>query len=464
MKLNNFEYPILAGIFGLLVSVFLLTCSSKKSGIAFQEVQLDGKKEAVIEILATKIRYLDKMLEHLRADSSKRCSLKEDSCAGELEQVMNQLSETRNNREEIATALYQLSYSNADTVSLYYSKYLTIAAPRYRVALDSFNGKNITIHATIADTSFLDKTPFQNTVRLTLRPSNDKLIVDFVERNPVLGFWLILSIAQMALWFLLAVLLPGRLYQIREELRKPFDWKETLFSLVTPLIGISLFLYLFYFWLVDAFVFKDAIILDGFNARMIAYSIPGYIVAIICFAVFIFSAGMLKDIDKKVVKKKLAKKQAVAGAADDEPQAADQAITDSPADVEEIKKLKSLFNGAFIASAVVLSLFVLWLGILFNGVNQMEASRFYEQLSGRQYLNGNFVYMVGLMHTVLLLLFYIPVKLKFDSLDVMKQEESIEEKSPKSFIKFLGESLGTLLLTASPLIASLIEKAIANFL
>lgn len=437
MKLfNDFEYPILAGIAGFILAVSLFTCNGcpSKKTTTFRELRLGGEREAVIDLLQTKICYLDTAIDQLVKDSSTNCIDDTKAKSAYCTQLIARNKKFREEREAMKKSLYDLHYNNADTSALFFAGYFSMSAKELKPVLERFE-RDTVLTAVATDSSFLEKghgRPIQ--VAIKSSPKEESL-VEFVRRNPALGFWLLLSIGQMTLWFLLAILLSAWLYSLRPA---NFKWGDFLTAFITPVIAVLLFIALFYYRLIDEYLFTDSAILQGFGWKMFVYATPGYIAAAICFGIYIYSAGQLKEIDKTL-----------------------KATPNDPATLQTFKKMEDLFNGAFLTTAVILSLFILWLGILFNGINGMEIMQYYEHISGKPFLNGDFVYMVALSHTILLLLFYIPVKLKLNSLQATQRTDPATA-TPKKWFTFMAEGLGTILVTASPLITSLLEKAISG--
>lgn len=446
---RTFEYPILAGIVGFIFSIILLTAHcGEKNPIAFQEIQVLGARDTIINILSTKRLYLDSVISILIKDSAERGFCKEETeCAVEQKQVEFQLNQLRSVRENTANSLYLFKHNNADTANVFYANYLTVDARELRSKIENFKD-DTSIQVFMKDTSFSGEQSLYNRL-LLLRKSTDSRIMDFVSRNPVLGFWLILSIGQMSLWFLLSFLLPGNLLMLHSGLKSgnELGLKDIWLSFITPVIGIGVFVSFFYYRLIDEYLFPNEAILQGFGQRMFWYSVPGYLVAAICFGLFIYSAGKLKDVHVGVKDAKT------------------KDITKLSLNQKDLDQLTKLCNAAFLATAAVLSIFILWLGFLFTGINHMEIMQYSQRVSNKPFLNGDFVYMVALMHTILLIIFYLPVKLQINSLEIVKADhEEGKESAFKVWPKNILETLGVILATTSPLIASFVEKAISSFL
>lgn len=440
---NDFEVPIIGGIIGFFVAFLLLKgCSTN---IDFRQMEVDGEKHAVVKLLQTRVHFLDTLiLETEKIIQQNKCtpdSNKKPSCI----QLFDTLKAYKNQRRLIQTEIYNLKYNNADSLPAWYASYLTTDPEQLRRVIEELKTDTTLIMMPV-DSLYLQKGN-SNPITLCFESKPAQPMVDYFSRNTAMAYWLILTLAQMCFWVTLALMLIGWANTIIPNM---FRERQFVKSLVSPLLAVLVFILLFYFVLIDKRVISNATILDGFNDKMLGYAIVGYAIAIVCFAIYISAARELRSInnefklllatpDSELVKHK--KGEVVA----------------------DYKKVEGLFNGAFVGTAIILSLFILWLAILYNGINGMEAMQFYTRLSHRPYLNGDMVYLVGLFHTVLLLLFYVPVRLKFNSLQIMQDDSKTGSgDSVKKWIKYVGESLGTILITTSPLLTGLIEKGLSS--
>jgi hypothetical protein len=195
----------------------------------------------------------------------------------------------------------------------------------------------------------------------------------------------------------------------------------------------------------DGYLINDSFFLDGFNTRMGLYGVPGYIVLSLCLGIYIFLGNKLEMLNNAA-------------------QAAQTAGTDITKDTglqAKFLSLKNAFDLAFSCSAIILSVFVLWMGTLFNAVNGVEALHFYT--IGKAFLNNDFVYLIGMLHTLILLIFYIPVRLQFNALPGIQELKSAsEDPNPNRIIKSFWDATSTVLITASPLLTTVLQKLITG--
>lgn len=202
---------------------------------------------------------------------------------------------------------------------------------------------------------------------------------------------------------------------------------------------MTVFLYLTYMLLIDVDVIENHIFLQGFSIKMKAFAVIGYLIASVCFFVYLLLADQAHQLE----------------------------ISLPPGYLTKLESLKSTFEYSFAFSALILSVFIIWLGSMFNAINSMDLMNYYQQISGKTYMNNNYVYIVGLLHSLLLLIFYIPVHLKFNSLDIVKHlnTEGVGGNSgiKNNFVNFFGK-LSPLFITASPLITSFVQDILTKII
>jgi hypothetical protein len=253
--------------------------------------------------------------------------------------------------------------------------------------------------------------------------------------------------------------------QLPQEVKDDFKPRKFLPSFITPAICTAAFAILLYAIVFNGHdIVRDYYFMEGFLGRMIPFSICGYLAAITCFSVYVFLAERLDDLNAQSVELKAAEQKAfvAAHAALGVVAPAPPTPPDTPSPYQDaFNKIKIVFMGAFSATAAILSLFVLWVGSLFNGVNSEQAMRVYAQYAGKPFLSYDLVYLIGLMHTILLLIFYIPAQLKFSAMDLNKNAPDGTQTSGK-WLGGLIQTLGSVLVTASPLIASLIQSIVSG--
>jgi hypothetical protein len=97
----------------------------------------------------------------------------------------------------------------------------------------------------------------------------------------------------------------------------------------------------------------------------------------------------------------------------------------------------------------------------------LSGFRFYGLLSGKPFFDANFVYLLGLMHSLILLIFYVPVRLQFNGPSITQQQKDMvaeDDTGSKKVLKAFWGNISTLLITVSPLITTFVKKGISSFL
>lgn len=434
--------PILLSVVGFIISIIILfpkSCSNKN---VYHDLELKNKQELVAEILVDRISLLNGKLSSLQ----KKLDTAKNAARTSIEDSIRKVNAA------IGTAKrdsFNLVSNNVDTSLSFFSKYMSCDRNSYKEAIGSLQ-QNDSINVSVGlfdSSSIISSTPILKSGNLTIKKNKINLVTLF-NKYPNFGFWFFFSIAQMTLWFLIAALVIGVVKRTdkRVDATLPYSFKNALYFSIIPTITIGVFVWLLYWKLIETYVIEDSYFLDSFNLKMLFYSIPGYLVAILCFGAYLFLSNKLEMLNYD----------------------AQQKGKDLSMDTElqdKFKELKSAFDTTFLFSAIILSVFVLWTGLMFNAVNGLEAMRFYNQLSRSPFISYDFVYLVGLMHSLLLLIFYVPVRLRFNSLDIKKADDAIREnQGVNKYFKAFWESIGTVLITASPLITTILQKFISNLI
>jgi len=242
--------------------------------------------------------------------------------------------------------------------------------------------------------------------------------------------------------------------KILKQILKLFGklWVRIATYIVLVAIVILIFIWLTYSKLIDAYVIEDHIFLQYFSVKMLVFALFGYFIASICFFIYLFLADKAHQLDKDK------KEEEKVGILDDQKQ---------NAYLSNATVLKSTFDYSFIFSALILSVFIVWLGVMFKAINSMELMEYYLQISGNYYLNNDYVYLVGILHSLLLLIFYIPVQLKFNSLNIIIEQQQKASENLQGLKKvFSGffSNFSSVLLTASPLLTSFVQDLATSFL
>lgn len=442
------------GVVGFVVSVILLTSWNSrvvngKRYTGYGEVQISNRRELVDTLISRRIKNLNASLlcyqDQVRslADSFPE----KDEAKKQIGMVLVAIKNSQKELDSVQNAVIDTNI-NSDAKYIY---------PDKQAFLDAVNAEWKTsgtqthcVNATMIDTSrlihrqVLPDQRIKYAVQLKLKQNKRTTIMGFVRDYPLFGLWLVLSIAQMMMWFMIFPLLAGNLSNLKNKWGTVFDdvsLKDALIKSIFPFLVIGIFCFFFYIRLADGDVINDGYFLTHYNAILLPYGFFGYLAAIFCFGVYLSLADQVNSLNEK----------------------AENKIRVENTDLNnQFLDLRSAFDNAFLASALILSFYVLWAGVAINAVNGTEAIKFYGAMTGKPLIPSDLVYLMGIMHTCILLIFFLPVKLKFTSLKITQDPTATDEngKPIKTVFKTVSESLSTILVTASPLLASLVQKLI----
>ena len=400
----------------------------------YGELVIEGKENAIL-------RWYGKRANRLRdslAELNKTGVANTDEIAIQRQQLENAI-------RKLVLDSVQCRHGNADTSLSLFTKTFWIHRDQLKAACtdpgwagDPSFSRPLIFH--VEDSAFQKRSELLvDTETLYVRWKSGQGILSYFSKNPVIGFWLILTVTQLAMWVLIFPLLGGSLQGLKQqagmERKRLFSFGSWAISSLLPLLTFAIFIWLFYFFLIEGFYIQDQFFLKGFNQRMNFYSVLGYLAATACFGMYLLMASGLANMNRQPVK--LAESQEVKG---------------------EFELLKKGFDQAFGVSALILSTFVLWMGVTFSGINETEFMRLYRFYSGKPFLSSDLIYLTGMIHTLLLLVFYIPVRLKFNNSALAAEASKLQETNGKKIWKTVLESAITILVTASPLITGILQQ------
>jgi len=480
---------IVLGMLGLLLGAGLFVYGNRPYG----EIYLSNKVELVDTILSLRSGRLKNNITSFRSSLT---SLLRTQLVGKtgrkdtalmstllIKQVYTDSLKQLQRKIDLASMLLRktmtekdnLDYGNSDTSIAYFSKYLlvgrhdfldSLTVQEWRLNKDTLVEKRIFV--TLADTckSLID-TPLIIRGELVLTKHKHESNISFFSDYPQFGLWIIFSMAQVVLWTMIVPLIVAKITRLntllsdRPDSQKPIGRLRVLGNTWVPILLLLTFVLVFYYWMIDRRVITDNYFLRFYTRRTFVFSLIGYGVASFCFGIFITLSNTLDDLNR-AAPSFVEMNNMVQG---DQNQMSEK----SSLYLRRYQALKSAFDNSFFCSALILSFSVLWLGILVSALNGTEAFRFYFYLSGNNVLPNDFVYLLGLMNTVILLIFYIPVRLKFSSLSISKLPEASASggvggsSNSNSIFKGLSDTLGPLIVTSSPLLASLVHTIFSVF-
>lgn len=264
----------------------------------------------------------------------------------------------------------------------------------------------------------------------------------FVSKYPTFGIWTVLLLLQVAFYFFL---LPWLIYMVFLKDNPVVEYESRQSILYVSVIGAIVLT------ICIAFVFgpsKDgdfilpAYFMQNLHLMFIAISLPGYLASIFCFT------GFLKCGTQLMLLK--------------------QNLTDvnKDATIKTMKELRQDFNNYFYCVAVILSLAVFATGTFFSGLNSLDIVQQISRSKGYNFLRYDFVYLYGLMHSFILLIFYLPTNFQFRKYAI-NEDEKTEAETPSVGAKGVASDLIKTLLkiavASSPLLASLLQSLADHF-
>ena len=225
----------------------------------------------------------------------------------------------------------------------------------------------------------------------------------------------------------------------------------------------------------DEDIVKDLFFMKSLNISMNWVIGLGSVSGTFCLAGFIYTASMLSYFAKPLVKIRkevdaqrlvVQKSQPVniSSSVNAQVSTPEQLLLDAK-EVEQkdqeviFNKLAKTFQTYFLLAAIILSLMVLCTGALFSIINSLDFIKLLADDWGYSPARGDFIYLYGGLYTIILLLVYIPAKMRFSEVDIWaKQAAPAENAKWYDFLKNpFGQMKGVLVAT-SPLLVSLIQS------
>ncbi|MBC7874239.1 MAG: hypothetical protein H7Y01_09600 [Ferruginibacter sp.] len=192
----------------------------------------------------------------------------------------------------------------------------------------------------------------------------------------------------------------------------------------------------------------------------------GYVAGAFCLGGFIYTSGALGSISNDITaieKNESAEKEKKL---DESARGASAILLDDMKEekskrVDVYTSLKNYFDTYFILSAIILSLLVLCTGGLYNTVNGLDFVKCLADDWGYNLARADFIYLYGGLYTVILLLFYVPAKMRFNEItvpDPLKKQAGATDNKWYSFLKNPFSNLKESLIAVSPLLVSIVQS------
>lgn len=346
-----------------------------------------------------------------------------------------------------------LPYRDTTASQSYYLQYIHFEKKAFTDTLHSDgwqtapnHEKRITVRM-IDDHPLYKNGPVSYNAILILKQDKRHELTAFAAENPAFGLWIVFTIGQMMLWLLLLPILSANMLNLREPLANKTYYisaRDRLVNTMLPLIFMGIFCYFFYVGLADSTIIRDDYFFSSYNYRMRYYAIPGYLISSFCFTSFLTMSRHFDNLNKEAASGGL--------------------LTTSAEFAKKFLAIKKAFDNSFTCSAIILSLFVFWAGLLIYALNSTQAFQYYQKVTGIPLIPSDFIYLMGLLHTLILLTFYIPIKLRFNALQITQPEEMEASQVPneKPFQALLT-GLGTVLINISPILAAVVQQLFKLF-
>lgn len=318
--------------------------------------------------------------------------------------------------------------------------------------------------------------PIEGRVALIAKPSSSD--VAFFARYPTTGIWVLLILIFSSF---LCIAIATSFY-INSKTIKLF--KDNKIGGVTRrdyiIYAVITFCALFLIWFLGKISFNDEEVIMGlffmrtFKISMLYLQVLGFIGGALCLAGFIYTAAMLGYFSKQLKKREKTIYQQKTGGAPSEQNAPGatepKPLSSNEADQDRDKgiydQLNGFFQRYFMLAAVILSLLVLCTGGLYGIVNDMPFVKLLINDWGYSPARTDFIYLYGGFYTVILLLVYVPAKMRFAEISFAGANEPKKEEGDKKLnglFKNLSGQMKELLIAGSPFLVSLIQALFESF-
>jgi len=275
--------------------------------------------------------------------------------------------------------------------------------------------------------------------------------IAFITRYPITGIWIILVLIFCSFCPMAAVTAFFLKKKADDMLAAPPDRKRYLSIGIIVLLFIGLLFLVCRLTFYDAGIIKDLYFMRDHTSFATWFTIMGAVSGALCLAGFIYTSSMLESKAKPVVK---AREEAVTLKFSEKSETVQKEEAEKELDW---KKLFGIFNTYFILASIILSLMVMNIGTLYSLINSLDFVRMLTNDWGYSPVRTDFLYLFGGLCTLVLLLVYIPARLRFAEADIP------ELKTDGKFFEFLKDPFKYftgMLAAASPLIVSIVQSLI----
>lgn len=373
------------------------------------------------------------------------------------------------------------------------------------------------------DTNFKSEESYKN---IHLPVKNIPVDIDFFSKYPGFGIWAFLIIVFISCVFMTIPYCIDALNQLSKLAKNAGCYKKGIYwiSLGCSIVLIAAFIGGIMYTLYDSDAIKDIYFMRNLRFKIRTISIVGYIGAACCFAGMLSASFYARHFIDRIPpetdeQKKLKEEISLLEASKDPDKEIElnekrellrlsKRVTPAErqlhmkADIESIEKslgeadpvqkaaleielskkkeqsklfdlrlaavvsdyaqLNNIFRRFFYAISLLLALLVFSTGALYTAVDSIDFMQMIKQSLGFASARPDFVYLYGALHTLLILLFYLPAKFQLAGYKSSANSNTTEDK--KSWIKSLAgpmKKLPDLLIATAPLLASLVQWALS---
>ncbi len=253
----------------------------------------------------------------------------------------------------------------------------------------------------------------------------------FMLKYPNFGFWMLLLLIQVILYVLLILFLLTKLFTPMNNF--PLGWKIAYVVLIV-LVCIA-FNYLLLSSNADTVIVKPVLFMCSMNNVFDVVNMLGYITAALCLTGMIFCSTAAASIGKSAN------------------------IGDHRAELVDIN---TSFRTYFFIAALTMTLAVVTSGQFYTALNTLDLVKAFNANIGHDYFRIELIYLYGILHTFILMIFYIPTQLRLNDTN---QKMLVAYPSDGAQLKVLEpvpmvKKVMDLLVMGAPLLAAFVKSLV----
>lgn len=320
----------------------------------------------------------------------------------------------------------------------------------------------------LVDYTLKDKTlplKLQGCTQFSIRKARSD--VAFITKYPQAGTWMLLVLVFCSFCFLAfstALHSANRVNKLFKDQGVPkFNNKNYFLLCLAALVSILISLVIWRLTFYDDDIIKPLYFYRHITQTTSWITIIGCITGACCLGGFVYTASMLSYFSTPLIsaRKATAQKQLTVDQADADTLRSSQeellqAQEEQTKQTEVFKKLSAIFQTYFLLSAGLLSLQILYTGALFSTVNSLDFVKMLASDWGYSPARADFIYLYGGLYTIIMLLVYVPAKMRFSEVNLQGIEQT-----PTKWFEALKNPLGHfsgLLVASSPLLVSIVQS------